>query len=219
MTTEPDFLDDLDPEKIKEYVKNLPPEERQALLEEVEAEDLYPVINWAPNPLSIKATLNFISDNGTVTYEELRQHLVDLGYADTEEGEYNFGVVSIEDDDSIFETDGGRDADTNISLTQIGEDIASVFDDRDDALRPHERALLFGLQPYGSGITYLALLEENRSDGILRQDLEDAMTDQYGGKGKYFTGYFTSFYARLGLIEKEQVGRKKKFHPDFPEAW
>lgn len=219
MTQEPDLPDDLDPEQIKEYVKTLPPEERQALLEEVESEDIYPFINWAPNPLSIKATLNFISDNGTVTYEQLREHLVDLGYTDTEEGQYNFGVVSIDDDDAIFDTDGGRDAETNISLTQIGEDIASVFDDRDDALRPHEKSLLFGLQPYGSGITYLALLEKHRSDGILRQDLEDAMIDQYGGKGKYFTGYFTSLFDRLGLIKKEQVGRKKKFHPNFPEAW
>lgn len=218
MTENPELPDDIDPEQIKEFVKSLPENEREALLKDVQTEEVYPVINWAPNPLAIKATFNFISDHGTVTYEELRQHLVDLGYADTEKGEYNFGIVSVEEDDPVFKTDGGRDADTKISLTPIGEDIADVFDNTQE-LRPHERALLCGLQPYGSGFAYLSILDEHRDGGILRQDLEDTMVDRFGGKGKYFTGYFTSWYSRLGLMEKEQVGRKKKFHPDFPEAW
>ncbi|NUB91123.1 hypothetical protein HT576_08825 [Haloterrigena sp. SYSU A121-1] len=218
MTQPSDVPDDLDREQIKEYMKSLPEEEREELLMEVQTEDVYPVVNWAPNPAAVKATFNFISDNGTVTYEELRQHLVDRGYADTDEGKYNFGIVSVEDDDPIFNTTGGQEADTEISLTPIGEEIASVFDDRKD-LRPVERALLVGLQPYGSGFAYLSLLEEHREDGILRQDLEDAMVDQYSGSGKYFTGYYTSWFSKLGLLEKEQVGRKKKFHPDFPEAW
>ncbi|SIS16563.1 hypothetical protein SAMN05421752_1168 [Natronorubrum thiooxidans] len=218
MTQTPDVPDDLDPEQVKQYVKSLPEEEREELLMEVQTEDVYPVVNWAPNPAAVKATFNFIADNGTVTYEELRQHLVDLDYADTDEGKYNFGIVSIEDDDPIFNTTGSREADTEISLTPIGENIASVFDESEN-IRPVERALLCGLQPYGSGFTYLSLLEEHREDGILRQDLEDAMVDQFGGKGKYFTGYFTSWYAKLGLLEKERVGRKKKFHPNFPEAW
>jgi hypothetical protein len=218
MTEDTELPDELDPEQIKEFVKGLPEEERKELLQDVQTQDVYPIINWAPNPLAIKATFNFISNNNTVTYEELRQHLVDLGYADTEEGEYNFGIVSVDEDDPVFETDGGQDPDTNISLTSIGEDIADVFDDTYD-LRPHERALLCGLQPYGSGSAYLSILDEHREDGIMRQDLEDTMVDRFGGKGKYFTGYFTSWYSRLGLMKKEQVGRKKKFHPDFPEAW
>lgn len=209
---------DLDRDQLKEYLKNLPEDERKELLQEVETEDVYPMINWAPNPLAVKATFNFISDSGAVTYEELRQHLVDLEYVETEEGKYNFGIVSVEDDDPIFTTTSGQEADTEISLTPIGEDIAGVFDDHDE-LRPHERALLCGLQPYGSGFAYLALLDAYRDDGILRQDLEDAMIDRYSGSGKYFTGYFTSWYSKLGLIEKEQVGRKKKFWPSFPEEW
>lgn len=211
-------LDNLDQEQLKQYIRSLPEDKRRELLEEAEDHDIYPVVNWAPNPLAIKATFNYISDNDTVTYEELRQHLDNLGYTDTDEGKYNFGVVSIEEDDPIFNTDGGRQPDTEISLTPIGEDIASVFDDHDD-LRPHERALLFGLQPYGAGFAYLALLQEHRENGIHRQDLQEEMMDQFGGKGRYFTGYFTSWFDRLRLMKKEQDGRQKKFHPDFPEAW
>lgn len=218
MAQNPVNLDEIDRDQLKQYLKDLPEDERKELLREVESEDVYPTVNWAPNPLAIKATFNFVSDHGTVTYEQLRQHLVDRGYVAAEEGKYNFGIVSTDDADPIFDTTGGRDADTEISLTPIGEDIAGVFDDRDE-LRPHERALLCGLQPYGSGFAYLALLDEHRDDGILRQDLEDAMVDQYSGSGKYFTGYFTSWYSKLGLVEKEQVGRKKKFWPNFPEEW
>ncbi|WP_226008345.1 hypothetical protein [Natrinema salinisoli] len=107
-----------------------------------------------------------------MTYEELRQHLVDLGYADTEKGEYNFGIVSVEGYDPVFETDGGRDANTEVSLTPIGEDIAEVFHNTQE-LRPHERALLCGLQP--SGFVYLSILDEHRDGGILRQNLEDTV--------------------------------------------
>lgn len=213
----PETPGDLDRDQLKQQLKNLPEDEQEELLKEIQIEEVYPVVNWAPNPLAVKATFNFISARGTVTYEELRQHLAGLDYVETEEGEYNFGIISL-DDDSIFNTTGGQEAETEISLTTIGENIADVFDDRDE-LRPHERALLCGLQPYGSGFEYLSLLDEHRDDGILRQDLEDAMVDRFGGKGKYFTGYFTSWYAKLGLMEKEQVGRQKKFHPDFPEAW
>lgn len=210
--------DDLDPEQIREYVKNLPEDERKALLQEVETEEVYPILHWAPNPLAVKATFNFIAERGTVTFEELRTHLVDLDYVETEKGKYNFGIISIEDENPIFNTTGGREADTEISLTAIGEDIANVFDSQ-NGLRPHERALLCGLQPYGAGFAYLSLLDEHREDGILRQDLQETMVDRFGDKGKYFTGYFTSWYSRLGLMKKEQVGRKKKFLPDFPEAW
>lgn len=125
---------------------------------------------------------------------------------------------SIEDDDPIFATTGGREADTEVSLTGTGENIAEVFDDQEE-LRPVERVMLCGLQPYESGFGYLSLLDEHREDGIFRPDLEETMVDRYGGKEKYFTGYFTSWYSRLGLMEKEQVGRKKKFHPSFPEGW
>ena len=146
MTQPADTPDEIDPEQLKEYVKSLPEDEREALLMEVQTEDIYPILNWAPNPSAVKATFNFIADNGTVTYEELRQHLVDLDYAETDEGKYNFGIVSVEDDDPIFNTTGGRDVDTEISLTSIGEEIASVFDDRKE-IRPVERALMVGLQP------------------------------------------------------------------------
>lgn len=218
MVETPGSLDEIDRDQLKQFLRNLPEDERKELLKEVETSDVYPTVNWAPNPLAIKATFNFVANHGTVTYEELRQHLVDRGYVETEEGKYNFGIVSINDADPIFETTGGQEADTEISLTPIGEDIAGVFEDC-DKLRPHERAFLCGLQPFGSGFTYLSILDEHRDSGILRQDLEQAMVDRYNGSGKYFTGYFTSWYSKLGLIEKEQVGRKKKFWAKFPEEW
>lgn len=205
-------------EKAKSALRDLSEKERRELLEEVEIEEGYPLLTWAPNPTAVKATFNFISKQKAVTYEELRKYLVEAGYVETEEGKYNFGIISTDEDSLLFHTTGKKQPDTEISLTEIGRNVAAVFDDQDD-LRPVEKALLFGLQPYGSGMNYLSILDSHRDDGILREDLKEKLTDTYGGSGSYFTGYYTSWFSKLGLIEKERIGRKKKFHPAFPQEW
>jgi hypothetical protein len=203
---------------LAEQLKKLSPEERRELLEEVEGEDTIPILRWSSNPEAVKAAFNYVREEGTVTFEELRSHLNNQGHIDAEEGSYSFGIVDTEDG-PFFTTSGDRDADTEISLTDMGQQYAAVFDNQ-PGLRSIERTLLLGMQPYGSGFRFLSILEEHRDDGgILREDLQEKMEDAYGGSGKYFTGYYSSWFNKLGLLEKEQVGRKKKYSLAVPSEW
>lgn len=207
-----------DREDLARQLEQLPPEERRKLLEEVEMKNELPILTWSPNPEAVKAAINLVEREGTVTFEELRSYLHSEEYIDAEEGSYNFGIVTT-DDGSFFHTTGGREADTEISLTDLGQEVAAVFDE-ESRLRPIERTLLLGMQPYGSAFRYLAILEDHRDDGgMLREDLESELEDIYGGSGTYFTGYYNSWFHKLGIVEKERVGRKMKYRLAVPSEW
>lgn len=203
---------------LAEQLKKLSPEERRELLEEVEGKDTIPILRWSSNPKAVKAAFNYVKREEPVTFEELRSYLNSEGHIDAEEGSYNFGIVYAEDG-SFFKTTGDRDANTEISLTDIGQQYAAVFDEQ-PGLRSIERTLLLGMQPYGSGFRFLSILEEHRDEGgILREDLQEKMEEVYGGSGKYFTGYYSSWFNKLGLLEKERVGRKVKYSLAVPSEW
>lgn len=203
---------------LAEQLKKLSPEERRELLEEVEGEDTIPILRWSSNPKAVKAAFNYVGREGTVTFEELRSYLNNEGHIDADKGSYSFGIVDTEDG-SFFNTSGDRDADTEISLTDMGQQYAAVFDEQ-PGLRSIERTLLLGMQPYGSGFRFLSILEEHRDEGgILREDLQEKMEETYGGSGKYFTGYYSSWFNKLGLLEKERVGRKVKYSLAVPSEW
>lgn len=212
---------DDDRNELKDRLRELPTDERKELLRELEAESRagYPTLDWSPNPEAAKFALNFIASKGTVTFEELRQALHDQGYTKKQRGVYTFGIVSVKDDDLIFETDGARDADTKITLTETGKNIAGFLDD-DPELRPCERPLFFGLQPSGPGATFLAELDKH-PDGVLRQEIKSVMVDRYGKQGEHETGYYSSLYSSLGLIKRERDeidGRRSRYYPDFPST-
>lgn len=207
-----------DREDLAERLKKLSADERRELLEEVESEEELPILRWSSNPVAVKTAFNFVEREGTVTFEELRSYLQSEGHIDAEEGSYNFGIVET-DDGVFFNTTGDRDPDTEISLTNTGQEVAAVFDESPD-LRPIERTLLIGMQPYGSAFFYLGALEENREDGgLLREDLEEELVDEYEGSGKYYTGYYNSWFHKLGVVEKERVGRKVKYRLATPSGW
>jgi hypothetical protein len=216
MTTEPD--EGPTREDLAEQLKKLSADERRQLLEEVESGDGLPILRWSSNPEAVKAAFKFVERGGSVTFEELRSYLQGEGHIDAEKGSYNFGIVET-DDGVFFNTTGERDQDTEISLTDTGKEYAAVFDDK-PGLRPIERTLLIGMQPYGSAFFYLGTLEAHREDGgLLREELQEALEDEYGGSGKYYTGYYNSWFHKLGLVEKERVGRKVKYRLATPSGW
>lgn len=216
MTSE--SAEDPNREDLAEQLKKLSAEERRELLEEVETDDELPILRWSSNPDAVKAAFNFVEREGTVTFEELRSYLHSEGHIDAEKGSYNFGIVETEDG-AFFHTTGETDPDTEISLTDTGKEYAAVFDDDPD-LRPIERTLLLGMQPYGSAFFYLGTLEDHREDdGLLREELQETLVDEYAGSGKYYTGYYNSWFHKLGLVEKERVGRKVKYRLATPSGW
>ncbi|MDS0300890.1 hypothetical protein NDI76_19245 [Halogeometricum sp. S1BR25-6] len=206
-----------DYDDLRDRLKELSSEERAALLKDVEAENELPIIGWSSNPEAVKAAFKYVEEQGTVTFEDLRQHLHDEEHIEAEQGSYNFGIIDTERE-VFFKTDGDREAGTEITLNPCGKEYAEIFDES-DYLRPIEKTLLIGMQPYGSGLRFLGILEENREDGILRENLQEQMVEEYEGSGKYFTGYYGSWYSKLGLVDKERVGRKVKYKPAFPSAW
>jgi len=211
------MTDDSDKEELAEQLKQLPPEERRELFEELESEDKIPILGWSSNPEAVKAAFNFVENEGTVTFEELRSFLHREGHIDAEEGSYNFGIVDTENG-SFFHTTGGREPDTEISLSELGHEYAEVFDENTE-LRPIERTLLIGMQPYGSAYYYLGILESHGEDGILREDLEEELVDAYSGSGSYYLGYYNSWFHKLGLVEKERDGRKMRYRLATPSGW
>jgi len=207
----------VDKDDLENQLKELRPEERRELIESIEQEDEVPILGWSSNPEAVKAAFNFVEREGVVTLEELRSYLHGEDHIDAEKGSYNFGIVDT-DNEVFFNSTGDRSAGPEISLTSLGEEVAEVFD-QTSGLRPIERTLLIGMQPYGSGFRYLSILEENRENGILREDLEEKLMDEYKGSGKYYLGYYNSWFHKLGLVEKEQVGRKMKYHLSTPSGW
>ncbi|ELY53650.1 hypothetical protein C491_20961 [Natronococcus amylolyticus DSM 10524] len=216
MTTESG--ENLNHEDLAEQLKKLSADERRKLLEEVETDDKLPILRWSSNPEAVKAAFKFVERKDTVTFEELRSYLQSEGHIDAEEGSYNFGIVDT-DDGAFFSTTGDRDPNTEISLTDTGREFAAVFDEN-PGLRPIERTLLIGMQPYGSAFFYLSTLEAYREDGgLLREELQEALVDEYEGSGKYYTGYYNSWFHKLGLVEKEKIGRKVKYQLATPSGW
>lgn len=210
--------------EVKELLRDIPEDERASLLRELEEDESeregYPTLDWAHNPVSTKFALNFIASNGTVTFEELRQALYDNQYTKKERGEYSFGIVSTDDDDLMFNTNGGRHETTEIELTEMGDNIAGFLDDS-EVIRPCERPLFAGLHLKGAGAVFLSALNNHRDNGgMLRQDVIDEMESQLGDEGKKETDYYASVFSKVDLIERNDDhidGRRSRYLPKYPE--
>ncbi|KXA90250.1 hypothetical protein AKJ57_04290 [candidate division MSBL1 archaeon SCGC-AAA259A05] len=204
-------------ERILKDLKNLPPEERKEILDQIKPEKELPILYWTTNPITAKLTFKFLQNQGEATLEEIREFLQNQGAIRANKGEYNFGVIP-RDGDLFFNIDGSWGENCKVSLTETGKKFAEIFR-KDKEMTSLERSLLIGIQPYGSGFVYLSILEKNREKGVLREDMQKELVNLYGNKGKYFTGYFTTWFSRIGLIKKEKDGRKVRYKPTFPTAW
>ena len=54
---------------------------------------------------------------------------------------------------------------------------------------------------------------------MIREDLQERLVELYGGKGRYYTGYYTRIFDQLDLIRKKRKGRKMSYYLNVPEAW
>lgn len=212
-------------DELIKKLKKLWFEERGEVLEEAEIREILekaetrakvPIMHWSPNPMAVKHTLNFLSVRGR-KLKEVREELRRRGDIEDEEEKYNFGVIP-RDGNEFFKVEGDWGPEAKVSLTGIGKEFAKVLSD-EEHLNPLEKTVMIGIQPYGSAFVYLSILEQNREEGILREDLKEKLEGIYGGSGRYYLGYYTSWFSRVGLIEKERVGKKVKYKPNFPSGW
>lgn len=126
--------------------------------------------------------------------------------------------VDRESDETFSVEKKGKKKDDMISLTETGKKLAKCFNDNVNELEPVEIAIMRGLQPTGSGFYFLGLLEDAKPNGLLREELEEKMKEKYGDNGEIRTGYLTTWYSRLGVIQKEQEGRKKRYKLAVPTS-
>lgn len=218
MTKNPEGENGPDKDDLAERLRKLSPEERQELLAQLEDNVEIPILRWSSNPNAVKEAFRFVHKQGTATFEELRAHLHSQDLIDAEKGSYKYGIVD-HDEQVFFRVNGKREADTEISLTDLGQRYAEAFENSAD-LTPFDRTVLFGMQPYGSAFRFLGILERHRDDGgVLREELEEEMKEEYGGTGSFYTGYWGSWFSKLGIIEKEDVGRKVKYKLTVPAGW
>lgn len=218
MANNPDDESGPNTDDLAEKLLELSSEERQELLAQLEDDVEIPILRWSSNPNAVKEAFRFVHEEGTVTFEELRAHLHSQDLIDAEKGSYKYGIVDHEEQ-LFFRVNGKREADTEITLTDLGQKYAEAFESSGD-LSPFDLTVLFGMQPYGSAFRFLGILERHRDDGgVLREELEEEMKAEYGGTGSFFTGYWGSWFSKLGLIEKENVGRKVKYKLSVPSGW
>ncbi len=103
------------------------------------------------------------------------------------------------------------------SLTSVGKELAALFNDDHENLTNIEKLLCRGLQQQSAGYTYLHIVGQNPR--ILREELQKKLVELYGGKGRYYTGYYTRLFSQLELLLKKRKGRKMMYYLAVPEAW
>lgn len=191
--------------KLKELLAKTGPEELRVLMKE----DIIPRFEWNSSLKTFKILLRKVLQEPGIKDEKLVEYLKGRNLLTSKAKVNNYGYV-------FEETGLFRTSNSNVYLTEIGKTIAESFNDDED-FTTFEILIMRGLQVQGAGFTVLNLI--NMTRGILREDLMAKMEELYGGKGRYFAGYFVRVFKQLRLIEKTNENGKAKYVPKFPVAW
>lgn len=198
-------------QRIRNLLRELSPEQRRALLTQV-GEPSVPMFMWNSNLNGFKAALKYIEREGVVDLVELKNYLRDLGYVQDVSDRVNYGIVY--EETGLFKIDSRNNTTT---LTSMGNDLAAFFNEDHKNLTIFEKLICRGLQQLSSGYTYLHIVGQN--PGITRKELVNKLVQIYGGKGRYFAGYYTRLFNQLELIAKERKGREVTYCLTVPEIW
>jgi hypothetical protein len=204
-------------EQLKKLLRDLTPDERRALL--ASAEQKIPAYVWNSNPLAFKAALKHVEKKKQVSRGEVRDFLRELKLVKDPLGKGRFGIMYNET--GVFVVDSSKSGgDLNrdmVSLTENGRKIARLFDTDYDRLSDIEMVISRGLQQQSGGYAFLHKVGQN--PGIKRDELMKKMEKEFGGKGRYFTGYYITLFSRLGLIRRKRVRRAVVYYLAVPEGW
>lgn len=223
MTSDEEDRSRVDFEHLLEELDRLTPEERAALRAKLDEDPRPPLAGWSPDPLKLKVALGYLAEEGAVTREELASRLSSVdGIADITS--MDFGLVGRSTNDVFHVEKGDGKAEDVLSLTEQGRQLAEMFDDDVDGLRPVETALYRGLSLYGHMGAFLGILERHRQDdghpdGMLKEDLVAQMEEFYGGEATNYTGYLGTLCDRLELITRSRDGNRARYKIAVPERW
>jgi hypothetical protein len=214
---------EVDVEELIAEVEQLTPEERATLRERLNEEPSPPLAGWSPDPLKLKVALNHLVDVGETTREDLAEVLSAVGEI-SEITSMDYGLVGRKSNDIFHVEKGDSKAEDRLSLTTQGRQLAEMFDDEFDGLRPVEKTLYRGLSVYGHLGAFLGILERHRQqdghpDGMLKEDLVEEMAELYGGEADTFTGYLGTLCNRLELITRTRDGNRARYKVAVPERW
>jgi hypothetical protein len=80
-----------------------------------------------------------------------------------------------------------------------------------------DRMMHFFIARAAAGYAYLNIVGQN--PGISREELKSRLVELYGGKGRYYTGYYIRLFSQIGLIAKKREGRQMTYYLTVPESW
>jgi hypothetical protein len=223
MLSEEDERNGASVEDLMAEVEQLTPEERAALRERLNEEPSPPLAGWSPDPLKLKVALNHLVDVDEATRENLAEVLSAVDEI-SEITSMDYGLVGRNSNDIFHVDKGDSKAEDRLSLTTQGRQLAEMFDDEFDGLRPVEKALYRGLSVYGHLGAFLGILERDRQqgghpDGMLKEDLVEEMAELYGGEADTYTGYLGTLCNRLELITRTRDGNRARYKIAVPERW
>lgn len=212
-------------EDVLDQLQQLPPEERQRVLQMLDEPTEPPLVEWASNPLKAKAALHRLTEVRECTREELAAHLNDID----ELGEVqsmNFGLVGRRTNDLFHVEKRGSKGEDVLSLTAVGRDVAEKFNDNMSGLTPVEKSFYRGLHMYGHYVAFLGELErymrvedDPHEDGILKADLVERLEAYYGNEADSYAGYCGTLCERLGLIARRRDGNQMRYRLTVPREW
>lgn len=168
-----------------------------------------PAFHWNSNLKAFKAAMKITEKASRISDEDILKGLKSRGLVSPTARVDNYGYTYNET--GIFIEDEGM-----VSLTEIGTQIAKLFNDEEN-LNIVETIICRGLQQQSAGYTYLSILAEK--PGIFRQDVVAKMMSIFGRQGKYYAGYYTNIFSQLGLIEKSSEDGKARYWLTVPRAW
>ncbi len=207
----------VDFKELRRLVSQLSEEERKKLLEAEEPP--VPTFVWNSNPLAFKAAIRFVLGKGSTTRGEVRDYLRSLGLVKDPNNKCRFGILYTKT--GVFYVNDARSEGETckdlVGLTPLGKELAGLFDDDPTQMTPIETVVCRGLQQQSAG--YLLLSIVGQSPGIQRDALWAKMVKEYGGKGRYYAGYYTTLLSRLGLVSTRRTGKKVGYYLAVPEGW
>lgn len=216
---------DIEAEDVLDQLQQLPPEERERVLQMMDEPTDPPLVEWASNPLKAKAALRRLTEVSECSREELAAHLNDLDELGKVQS-MNFGLVGRRTNDLFHVEKGGSKGEDVLSLTAVGREVAEKFNDDMSGLTAVEKSLYRGLHMYGHYVAFLGELErymrvedDPHEDGILKADLVDRLESYYGNEADSYAGYCGTLGERLGLIVRERDGNQMRYRLNVPREW
>lgn len=223
MTSSKNSSDYSDLERLLREVEQLPPEQRAELRARLDEEPAPPLAGWSPDPLKLKAALAYLTAEDEVTREGLAEYLSATDGI-SEITSMDYGLVGRSSNDVFHVEKADSKSEDLLSLTARGRQLAGMFDDDLDGLRPAEKTLYRGLSLYGHMGAFLGVLERHRQegghpDGMLKEELVSEMEAYYGGEASNYTGYLGTLCDRLELITRTRDGNRARYRLSVPERW